>query len=49
MREKETENEPGRGRERETQNLKQASGSRLPAASTEPNTKLQVMSSEIMT
>ena len=46
-REKEAECEQGTGRERETQNLKQAPGSEL--VSTEPYVRLKPMNHEIMT
>ena len=44
---KEIESEQGKGKERKTQNLKQASGSELSA--TEPDTGLKPTDHEIMT
>ena len=46
--ERETQCKLGRGRERGRQNLKQASGSSLPAVSTEPEAGLKPMKWEIM-
>ena len=46
MRQRETEHEWGRVRERETQNLKQAPGSELSA---EPDAGLELRNHEIMT
>ena len=48
MRQRETEHEWGRVREKETQNLKQAP-SRLSAQSPEPDTGLELTDCEIMT
>ena len=48
--ERETEHEWGDGqRERETQNRKQAAGSRLQAVSTEPDAGLELKNHEIKT
>ena len=47
MRQRETEHEWGRGRERETQNLKQAPGSELSAQG--PDSGLELTDREIMT
>ena len=47
MRQRETEHEQGRGRERETQNPKQAPGSR--AVGTEPDAGLELTDREIVT
>ena len=47
MRQRETEHERGRVRERETQNLKQASGSALSAQG--PDAGLELTDREIMT
>ena len=41
-RHRQTEHEEGRGKERETRNLKQAPGSRLRAVSTEPDKGLKL-------
>ena len=48
LRQRETEHERGRVRDRETQNLKQAPGSKL-SVSTEPDPGLELRDCEIMT
>ena len=48
MRQREVENEQGRGREREIQNLKQAPGSEL-FVSTEPDGELELTNCKTMT
>ena len=47
--ERHTEHKQGRGRGRETQNLKQGPGSRLRAVSTEPDAGLEPMNREMVT